>query len=93
MSEIERLQDAYDYTPETHDYRAWWDHHRALIAAMEPAQWPTPGQVLFTDSEVAEIRDAYATGDVTQCELATLFGCSQSTINNIVNRNHWYETS
>ena len=66
--------------------REYVDHHRALIAAMERAQWtePASGIAFLTDEQILEIRVTYARGELTNDDLAERYGCSATTIGQIV---------
>lgn len=89
MTAITELSETFTYDAHAHDFTAWWAHHRELVAAMEPAQWPSSryryNGALFTDVEVVEIRELYATREYTLDDLAEAFGCVDSTIGFIVN--------
>ena len=62
------------------------DRHRALIAAMEPAQWPEARQgfARFTDEQVLEIRQRYHREDTTFDEIAKDYGVTATAITDLV---------
>jgi len=51
----------------------------------------TSKKTKFTDKQVTEIREKYATGKYKQSELAREYNCDRSVINNIVNYKHAYK--
>jgi hypothetical protein len=88
MTAIQRLSESYDYDPHAYDKQRHNAHHLALIQAMEPA--PGTGRdkyvpVGWPDDDVITIRELYAAGQYTHKRLADLFGCTSTTIANIVN--------
>ena len=82
MSAIQALSEGYDYDPHAHDLDAWWEHHKALLSSLEPAQWPMPRNesAQYTEAEVIEMREARASGDATARQLAEQFGCTVSNM-------------
>jgi len=47
------------------------------------------GRAKLTNKQVVEIRHLYASGDISQRKLATMFNITHSTIGAIVRREHW----
>lgn len=86
MTTVEVLSNLYDYDPERFDRQTWWNHHRALIAALEPAKWPLSrySEPLFNEAEIIDIRMSYASGYYTLAELGDLFETALSNIGHIV---------
>ena len=87
MSAVQALSESWDYNPHAHDRQAWWEHHRALLANLEPARWPVSRFAIIdhmTPDEIREIREAYANGDASVEDLSTMFGVTRSHIYNII---------
>jgi transposase-like protein len=61
----------------------------AALRPRERARGSAHGNARLTEEAVREIRQMYATGRHTQCELARRFGVSSGTVSNVVNRRFW----
>jgi hypothetical protein len=48
------------------------------------------GTVILNNSKVTDIRSRYATGEITQTQLARLYGVTPSTISNVITRKRWF---
>ena len=62
-------------------------HHMRIHP--EKAQGEANGRAKLTIEQIIDIRTIYAAGGTTQRHLATLFGMSEPTINQIIRRKKW----
>jgi hypothetical protein len=65
------------------------DNSADKVAKGRQARGVTQGQAKLTEEDVHAIRARYALGDISQRDLAAIFGVSQTLVRLIVNRKIW----
>jgi hypothetical protein len=71
-----------------------WAKGRGILPTRQPtlaerARGERQGSAVLTDDSVRELREHYATGLVSQEELALLFGLSQTQVSRVLRRESW----
>lgn len=65
------------------------DNMRDMVNAERQSRGEARYNAVFTEAQIAQIRDLYAEGNITQDELGERYGVTRNTISQIITGRHW----